>query len=70
MSTKARVGAATPLEIIAFDQTAETVFTGTFGEFQHAILRQLQQRGALGASDIGLALERVSKRWPAGCDYF
>ncbi|MBP9085864.1 MAG: hypothetical protein KBG15_07080 [Kofleriaceae bacterium] len=58
---KARVGAATPLEIIAFDQTAETVFTGTFGEFQHAILRQLQQRGALGASDIGLALERVSK---------
>ena len=58
---KTRVGAATPLEIIAFDQTAETVFAGTFGGFQRSVVTQLQQRGALGASNIGLALERVSK---------
>ena len=57
----ARLGAATPLEIIAFDQTAQTVFAGTFGSFQQSVARQLQQRGALGASDIGLALDRVSK---------
>lgn len=57
----ARVGAATPLEIIAFDQTAQTVFSGTFGGFQPTVVSQLRQRGALGASDIGLALERVSK---------
>ncbi len=58
---KARLGDAVPLEIIAFDQTAETVFTGTFASFRRDVLSQLRQRGALGASDIGGALDRVSK---------
>lgn len=58
---KVRLGDAVPLEIIAFDQTAETIFTGTFASFRRDVLSQLRQRGALGASDLGGAFDRVSK---------
>jgi hypothetical protein len=56
-----RLGAQTPLEIIAFDQTAQTVFSGAMATFDRSVIAKIKQRGALGASDIGSAMQQVSK---------
>lgn len=55
------LGAATPLQIIAFDQTAQTVFTGTLGSLTTAALDGVRTRGAAGASDLGQALALISR---------
>ncbi len=53
------VGATTSLQIIAFDQTASTVFAGTLGSLTSAALDGVLARGAAGASDFGSALALV-----------
>ncbi len=54
------LGAATPLQIIAFDQAASTVFTGTLGALTAAALDGVLARGAAGASDLGAALAQIA----------
>lgn len=54
------LGAATPLQIIARDQTASTVFTCTLGALTAAALDGVLARGAAGASDLGAALAQIA----------
>jgi uncharacterized protein YfaP (DUF2135 family) len=58
LATKLRVryGDALRLQIVAFDQDVEPIFRGTARELGDAADRQLLERGAAGASDLGQAL--------------
>lgn len=62
-----RLGGQLPLEVVAFDQTAEVVFSGTAAEAMAAtkvpqtsvLTQRLQARGALGASNLEAAFAAV-----------
>jgi Flp pilus assembly protein TadD len=56
-----RHGRDLALRVVCFDQTVETIFEGRAADFGHAQLKQIRSRGALGASDIGRALDRASR---------
>lgn len=51
-----RYGAALPLDVVAFDQDTQAVFSGTAGAYGDTSDRALVTRGAAGASDLGQAL--------------
>jgi tetratricopeptide (TPR) repeat protein len=48
-----------PLRVVAFDQSTDVVFEGRSSEFGAAHLERLRARGAMGASDLGRALDGV-----------
>ncbi len=50
------------LRIVAFDQTAQTVFNGKLSRFGEDQLKELRRRRPLGASDLAGALRFVSSR--------
>lgn len=51
----------TVLRVIAFDQTAEQIYDGNIALFGGPQLTALRQRGALGASDLGVGIGAISK---------
>lgn len=50
------------LRVVAFDQTARTVFNGKVSKFGQTQLKDLRRRRPLGASDLAGALRFVSSR--------
>lgn len=56
------IGPKTPVVIAAYDQTIEPVFDGAASSFSDAVLDQLRQRLALGASNLEAALGWASER--------
>lgn len=48
------------LELIAFDQSVETLYTGTAADFDEAVLRALLRRGPLGATRLDVALDALA----------
>ncbi|MBC8070867.1 MAG: hypothetical protein IAG13_21245, partial [Deltaproteobacteria bacterium] len=50
----------TKLRVIAFDQSAETIYEGEVAGFGAAQLDAIRKRGALGASDLGVGLAAIS----------
>ena len=58
----ATAGAATPLAVGAFDQTAETIFEGDAGSFGDGDLKRLRERQAFGASSLEGALAWAEAR--------
>ncbi len=52
--------------LIAFDQSAETLWSGAPANFNDAARTKLRARGALGASDLGGALQAAGKAAGAG----
>jgi len=61
----AGAGESTPVGIAAFDQEVAPIFEGTAGGFGAAELRRLEERRALGASDLHRALEWLAGRLAA-----
>lgn len=59
-----RWGATFPVQVIAFDQDAEQIFSGKAYEFGDAQIRKLMERGAAGASDLGQALAWTAQHNP------
>ena len=57
-----RYGAALALDVIAFDQDTEHIFTGRAADWSDAQDKQLVERGAAGASDLGQALASLRDR--------
>ncbi|MGE0548104.1 MAG: VIT domain-containing protein [Kofleriaceae bacterium] len=55
----ARYGTTLPLEVIAFDQDAQAIYTGPASQFGEAQIAALRARGAAGASDLGQALAKI-----------
>lgn len=55
-SLRQRLGPDQPLRIVAFDQSAETIFEGTFGTFDEQAMGLLAERRPLGASNLHGAL--------------
>jgi hypothetical protein len=53
---RTRYGDALKLQVVAFDQDAEPIFTGTARDYGAAEDKKLLERGAAGASDLGQAL--------------
>lgn len=53
----AGAGPDVPLSVIAFDQDAVEAFSGTAGRFGDEALRKIRDRRAMGASDLGRALD-------------
>jgi tetratricopeptide (TPR) repeat protein len=53
--------ADTTLRVIAFDQSAQQIYDGPISGFGAAQLDAIRQRGALGASDLGVGLAAISK---------
>jgi len=53
---RARYGDALPVQLVAFDQDAEVVFSGPARDYGDAQDAKLLARGAAGASDLGQAL--------------
>jgi len=51
-----------PVQIVAFDQDAEPIYSGAAGEFTDT--KKLIERGAAGASDLGQALAYVGAHQP------
>ncbi|HSD89950.1 MAG TPA: VIT domain-containing protein, partial [Kofleriaceae bacterium] len=51
-----------PVQIVAFDQDAEPIYSGAAGEFTD--MKKLIERGAAGASDLGQALAYVGAHQP------
>jgi hypothetical protein len=49
------------VQVVAFDQDAETIYTGAISGFAAAQVGKLVDRGAAGASDLGQALAFVGK---------
>jgi hypothetical protein len=49
------------LRVIAFDQSAETIFDGTASTFGVQQLDAIRKRSALGASDLGVGLAAIPK---------
>ncbi len=58
----ARYGAALPLDVIAFDQDHERIFSGRADGWGDAQDKRLVDRGAAGASDLGQALADLGDR--------
>ncbi len=54
-----------PLEILAFDQQTEEVFTGSAEDFGQQEVEQLLARGAQGASDLEALLRGLARRAPS-----
>ena len=52
----AKYGAQLPIQVVAFDQDAEQIFTGPASEWGAAHDKKLVERGAAGASDLAQAL--------------
>jgi hypothetical protein len=57
-----RYGAQLPLDVVAFDQDTQTIFTGRAGDYATDGDRALVARGAAGASDLGQALASLKPR--------
>jgi len=57
-------GATMPVQVIAFDQDAEEIFSGQAYEFGEAHVKKLLERGAAGASDLGQALAWTAQHTP------
>jgi hypothetical protein len=55
-------GETMPVQIVAFDQDAETIYSGAAGQFTNT--QKLMERGAAGASDLSQALAWVGKHSP------
>ncbi len=51
--------AGLPIDVVAFDQDTETIYSGPAAGFGAAHLSALRSRGASGASDLGQALAAV-----------
>ena len=58
----AKYGAQLPIQVVAYDQDAEQIFTGPAAEWGAAHDRKLVERGAAGASDLAQALGWVGGR--------
>ncbi|HVK84963.1 MAG TPA: VIT domain-containing protein, partial [Kofleriaceae bacterium] len=54
-----RYGAGLPVEVIAFDQDTQAIYSGPAGGFGDAQTKALIERGAAGASDLGQALTKL-----------
>ncbi len=54
-------GAKTPISVACFDQNVEPIFEGEAGAFGNKELSKIYHRGALGASDMGSALDWAFK---------
>ena len=57
-----RYGVALALDVIAFDQDSEHIFTGRAADWSDVQDKQLVERGAAGASDLGQALASLGDR--------
>ena len=57
-----RAGVDTPLAVVAFDQSTETIFDGKAGGFDHVATEKLEGRSALGASNLEGALAWAKQR--------
>lgn len=57
-----RAGEQMPLMVACFDQVVEPMFMGEAGAFGEHELRRIYARGALGASDLGAALDWASEQ--------
>jgi outer membrane protein OmpA-like peptidoglycan-associated protein len=53
-----------PIQVIAFDQDSQLVFTGRAADYGDAAEKRLLDRGAAGASDLGQALASVTDIQP------
>lgn len=53
-----------PVSIVAFDQLASTVWSGSAKDLGPAAIAPLRARGALGATDLGAALAHVAELKP------
>jgi len=63
-SMNTKWGATFPVQVIAFDQDAQEIFTGKAYEFGDAQVKKLMERGAAGASDLGQALAWTAQHNP------
>ncbi|HEY0990046.1 MAG TPA: OmpA family protein [Kofleriaceae bacterium] len=59
---RAAWGAELPLTVVAFDQDTELMFEGRAADFDEASARELSERGAAGASDLGQVLSWLAAR--------
>ncbi|MGB1016599.1 MAG: VIT domain-containing protein, partial [Nannocystaceae bacterium] len=59
---KSRVPGDIRLRVVAFDQTARTVYSGKLSKFGAQEVKELRRRRPLGASDLAGALRFVSSR--------
>ncbi|UQA61889.1 VIT domain-containing protein [Polyangium aurulentum] len=57
---RASAGPDMPLAVACFDQELEPIYVGPAGKFGRAEMDAILRRGALGASDLGLALESAA----------
>ncbi len=57
-------GPTLPIQVVAFDQDAEMIFSGKAYELGDAHVTKLLERGAAGASDLGQALAWVGQHAP------
>lgn len=57
-------GATFPVQVIAYDQDAQQIFSGKAYEYGDAHTRKLLERGAAGASDLGQALAWTAQHAP------
>jgi hypothetical protein len=58
---RSRYGNTLALDIVAFDQDAEPIFSGPAGDVDDAVWRRLVERGAAGASDLERALSSIKQ---------
>ncbi|MDB4952469.1 MAG: hypothetical protein JWO36_38 [Myxococcales bacterium] len=61
---RTRYGDALPVQVVAFDQDTELLFTGRVADFGDAAVKKLLERGAAGASDLGQAFASISHQSP------
>jgi hypothetical protein len=48
--------------VVAFDQDVQSYFAGSAQDFGEAEMAQLRARGAMGASNLNYALQRLAAR--------
>ncbi len=63
-SLRTTYGATFPIQVVAYDQDSEEIFTGQAYEFGDAQVKKLMERGAAGASDLGQALAWTAQHSP------
>ena len=63
-SLQATWGTELPLQVIAFDQDVDPIYSGRAGEFGEQHAKKLLERGAAGASDLGQAFAWLAQHAP------
>ena len=58
----ATYGAELPIQVVAFDQDSEQIYSGPASGWGAAHDKKLVERGAAGASDLGQALASITKK--------